>query len=72
MTCAYNLTTSTPPNPELERIIRGHGSALTVPAKKVFLTDGHAATGVYYIVSGRTRHYLLGADDPAAAVQSLL
>ena len=62
MSDAYHLTTSSQSNPELERIIREHGSALTVPAKKVFLTDGHAATGVYYIVSGRTRHYLLGAD----------
>ena len=62
MTGTFNLTTSAQPNPELERIIREHASPIAIPAKKVFLTDEREDTGVYYIVSGRTRHYLLGAD----------
>ena len=62
MTGTFNLTAPVQPNPELEQIVRKYGSAMTVPAKEVFLTEERAGKGVYYIVNGRTRHYLLGAD----------
>lgn len=62
MISSFSLAAPVQPNPELEQIIRKYGSALTVPAKEVFLTEDHPGKGVYYIVNGCTRHYLLGAD----------
>lgn len=62
MNNVFSLTSPIQSNPELEQILRKQASSLAIPAKKVFLEAETASNGVYYIVSGRTRHYLLGAD----------
>ena len=58
----YNLTSPAKSDPELEFILRKQGSLLTVSSRKVILEAETATKGVYYILSGRTRHYLLGAN----------
>jgi CRP/FNR family cyclic AMP-dependent transcriptional regulator len=57
-----SLITTAQPNPRLEELIRRNAAPMTVPAKEIFLTEERTGKGVYYIVSGRTRHYLIGAD----------
>lgn len=46
----------------LEELIREHSAVVNYPAKKVFLEPGMELQGVYYIVKGRTRHYMVGSD----------
>ena len=58
----FNLTFRAQPNADLERLIRENGSVHTVPARETILEAENPAKGVYYILNGRTRHYLLGAD----------
>ena len=67
MTGTFNLTVPAQPNPELEQIIRKHGSAMTVPAKEVFLTEERANKGVYYIISGSPRQATHGRLRPEIA-----
>ena len=62
MNNAFNLTSPAQPNPELEQLLRRHAALQTVPAKKVILEAETVPIGVYYILSGRTRQYMLGAD----------
>lgn len=59
---AFNLTTPAQNDAALEQIIREHASLQTFPPKKVILEAEAPASGVYYILSGRARLYLLGAD----------
>ena len=58
----YSLTSPVRSNPELEHVLRKQGSLLTFPSKKLIIEAETDTKGVYYIISGRTRHYLLGAD----------
>ena len=44
-------------NAVLERLIECHGETCVYPARKIFLTPGQKLQGVYYIITGRTRHY---------------
>ena len=67
----FNLTFRAQPNAELERLIRENGSVHTVPARETILEAENPSTGIYYILSGRTRHYLLGADGSEKIVFAL-
>lgn len=71
MNNVFSLTSPIQSNPELEQILRKQASPLAIPAKKVFLEAETASGGVYYILSGRTRHYLLG-DDGAEKILFVL
>lgn len=58
----YSLTSPVRSNPELEHVLRKQGSLLTFPSKKLIIEAETDTKGVYYIISGRTRHYMLGAN----------
>lgn len=58
----YSLTSPAKSNPELEHILRRQGTLLTISSRKVIIEAEAVTKGIYYILSGRTRHYLLGAN----------
>lgn len=47
---------------ELRQIICREGTHQTVPARFTILEAGEPIKGVYYILGGRTRHFLLNAE----------
>ena len=47
---------------ELEDLIRENGTVLRLTPKAVFCNIGEDPGGVFYIVSGRTSHYITGQD----------
>lgn len=58
-------------NAALERLIESHSETFVYPAKKIFLTPGQKLQGVYYIVTGRTRHYMIGEDGAEKILYTL-
>ncbi|MCB7320199.1 Crp/Fnr family transcriptional regulator [Lacrimispora sp. 210928-DFI.3.58] len=58
-------------NAALEELIRENSTSVTYPAKRVFLEPGMEPPGVYYIVDGRTRHYMIGADGTEKILYTL-
>lgn len=58
------LPLSLPPrlNPELEQIVRQAGAPQIVSARHTILEAGEPSRGVYYILNGRTRHFMLNAE----------
>ena len=67
----FTITSPVQSNPELESVLRKQASVLTIPARKVILEAETTPRGVYYISSGRTRHYLLGADGMEKVIMVL-
>ena len=64
----------TAPNPraaELEELLRDYGKELRYPAKKIFLEPGDELTGLYYIVQGRTWHYMIDEDGSEKKLYTL-
>ena len=47
---------------ELQSLIAKNAVMLKIPAKTVFLEPGSKPEGVYYVASGRTRHYMIAQD----------
>ena len=66
-----NLTGPNPDREALEDMIRGRAYEKRVPAKTVFLLPGDSVDCVYYIASGRTRHYMTGADGVEKTLYTL-
>lgn len=66
-----SLTQPSPVQKELADLIRNHATVLKYPAKKVFLQPGDAAHGVYFIASGRTRHYMMAEDGSEKLIYTL-
>ena len=66
-----NLTRPNAVEDELELLIRGHAVEERIPAKTVFLSPGDMLGGVYYIASGRTRHYMIGQDGVEKTLYTL-
>lgn len=58
-------------NDALEQLIESHSETHIYPAKKIFLTPGQHLQGVYYIVKGRTRHYMIGTDGAEKILYTL-
>ena len=58
-------------NAVLERLIECHGETCVYPARKIFLTPGQKLQGVYYIITGRTRHYMIGTDGTEKILYTL-
>ena len=58
-------------NAVLERLIECHGETCVYPARKIFLTPGQTLQGVYYIITGRTRHYMIGTDGTEKILYTL-
>lgn len=57
-----SLTTPNPNHKKLYTMICGHAEVLHLPAKKVFLEPGMPMDGIYYIIDGRTRHYMMNSS----------
>lgn len=55
----------------LEELILGHSTSVTYPAKRIFLEPGMEPQGVYYILDGRTRHYMISADGTEKILYTL-
>ena len=66
-----SLTFPSPISGEVEKLILANSSRLHVPAKKVFHVPGDALNGVYYIVDGRTRHYMVAMDGTEKTLYTL-
>ena len=58
-------------NAVLERLIECYGETCVYPARKIFLTPGQKLQGVYYIITGRTRHYMIGTDGTEKILYTL-
>lgn len=56
---------------DLEKLIQERSAVLTYPAKKVFLEPGMVLDGVYYVVSGRTCHYMMSLDGTEKILYTL-
>lgn len=56
---------------DLEKLIQERSAVLTYPAKKVFLEPGMILDGVYYMVSGRTCHYMMSLDGTEKILYTL-
>lgn len=56
---------------DLEKLIQERSAILTYPAKKVFLEPGMILDGVYYVVSGRTCHYMMSLDGTEKILYTL-
>ena len=67
----FNLTLPEPKQKELEELIRQYSTVVTYPAKTVFLEPGSVLDGVYYIASGRTRHYMVALDGTEKILYTL-
>ncbi len=57
-----NVTLPVSNTNELQNLIAKNAVMLKIPAKTVFLEPGSKPEGVYYIASGRTRHYMIAQD----------
>jgi len=66
-----NLTAPNAVKNELEALIRKCAQKEIIPAKRVFLSPGDRLDGVYYIASGRTRHYMMGEDGVEKTLYTL-
>lgn len=53
-----NFTLPEERNLELEQLLKQYATVYTYPAKKIFSEPGDILNGIYYIVEGRTRHYM--------------
>ena len=66
-----SLTFPSPISGDVEKLILANSSRMNVPAKKVFHVPGDALNGVYYIVDGRTRHYMVAMDGTEKTLYTL-
>ena len=57
-----SLTLPTIYNEELDRLIEKNSTRFFYPARTTFSEPGSDFNGVFYIKSGRTRHYMANAD----------
>ncbi len=57
-----SLTTPNPNHEKLVALIHGHANIIYLPSKKVFLEPGMPMDGIYYIIDGRTRHYMMNSS----------
>jgi CRP/FNR family cyclic AMP-dependent transcriptional regulator len=55
----------------LEEIIKKNCVTLTYPPKTTFLECGEEMDGVYYLRSGRSKHYILGEDGAEKILYTL-
>lgn len=58
-------------NPELEKLLLQHCRQQALPSKTKFLEFGDTLDGVYYVCSGRTKHYILGEDGAEKILYTL-
>lgn len=49
-------------NPEVNELIVQNARRMMLPAKKIFVQPGDVVDSIYYIHSGRTRHYMINSD----------
>lgn len=49
-------------NPEVNNLIVKNARRMLLPAKKVFVQPGDLVDSIYYIHTGRTRHYMINSD----------
>ena len=66
-----NVTLSVSNPNELQSLIAKNAVMLKIPAKTVFLEPGSKPEGVYYIASGRTRHYMIAQDGSEKILYTL-
>lgn len=66
-----SVTQPLPEQDELQRLIALHAARLSIPAKTIFLEPGDMLDGVYYIASGRTRHYMIAQDGTEKVLYTL-
>lgn len=57
-----NITQPRGPQDELQALVCAHSTEVRIPARQVFSKPGENLNGVYYISSGRTRHFMVGED----------
>ena len=66
-----NVTLPVSNTNELQNLIAKNAVMLKIPAKTVFLEPGSKPEGVYYIASGRTRHYMIAQDGSEKILYTL-
>lgn len=66
-----NVTLPVSNTNELQSLIAKNAVMLKIPAKTVFLEPGSKPEGVYYIASGRTRHYMIAQDGSEKILYTL-
>lgn len=66
-----SLTQPSPVQQELADLIQDHATVIEYPAKKIFLEPGDILHGIYYIASGRTRHYMMAEDGSEKVLYTL-
>lgn len=57
-----NFTLPSQVSDELETLIKQNGTVLHLAPKTVFCRMGEDPGGIFYIVNGRTNHYIIGQD----------
>lgn len=55
----------------LDQLIREYGRECILPAGQIFLEPGTSLKDVIYIMKGRTRHYMVGADGTEKILYTL-
>lgn len=71
---SWKKSSLTQPNPmrkDLEGLLKTKATIVNYPAKKIFLEPGDCLDGIYYIASGRTKHYMIGLDGTEKVLYSL-
>jgi CRP/FNR family cyclic AMP-dependent transcriptional regulator len=58
-------------NEELEKLIESNSTRVFLSAKSMFTTPGNDLGGVYYLKSGRTKHYMANEDGLEKMLYSL-
>jgi cAMP-binding proteins - catabolite gene activator and regulatory subunit of cAMP-dependent protein kinases len=73
MTSYHNSSFTIPiqRNPRLEEIIQKNSTEVKIKARSKFLEYGEILDGVYYIRSGRTKHYVYAEDGSEKIIYTL-
>ncbi|MDT4762849.1 Crp/Fnr family transcriptional regulator [Sphaerochaeta sp. PS] len=58
-------------DPKLESLLLRYSNESVLPAKSKFLEYGDTLDGMYYVFSGRTKHYILGEDGAEKILYTL-
>ena len=66
-----NLTLPLEPDNKLGLLIRQYGKKCVYPARYIFLEPGMPMNDVIYVMSGRTRHYMIGIDGTEKILYTL-
>lgn len=68
---SYGFTLPNQKKDELKRMLEAYAEKAVYPAKKIFLVPGDELRGIYYIVHGRTRHYVISMDGSEKILYTL-